>query len=169
MMRMCLYGNPMLRTPIPPMVEVTENDKKMSDLMLEAMYRHRGVGLAANQVGINKRMFVYDIGDGPHTVINPTLEFVGTEILHEPEGCLSIPGFGWRISRLAKVLLTGESLYGGKGTVEAEGLLARVFQHETDHLDGITLAQRLSDEERRHFKKQILALSQNPRQMAGVD
>ena len=168
-MKLCLYGNPILRTPIAPMEEITENDDKMSDLMLEAMYAYQGVGLAANQVGFSKRMFVYDIGDGPHTVINPILELVGDELLHEPEGCLSVPRFGWAIPRWAKVRLTGETLYGDKGTIEAEGLLARVFQHETDHLNGITLIQHLSDDERKHFKKQVRELSRNPRQEAGVD
>jgi peptide deformylase len=106
-----VYGDPVLRTPT---AEVTEFDgalKRLAEDMLETMYAAPGVGLAANQVGIQKRMFVYDVGEGPGVVVNPTIHEVKGEWTYE-EGCLSVPGLYWPIVRPAEVHLTGYDLDG---------------------------------------------------------
>lgn len=112
--------------------------------MIETMYEARGIGLAAPQVGISKRVIVVDIGDGPICLINPKLdEMEGEEI--GPEGCLSIPGVQGEVKRAAKLVARGVDEQGRKVRIPAEGLLARVFQHEVDHLDGRLFTDLASD------------------------
>jgi len=124
--------------------------------MIVTMYEAPGVGLAAPQIGVQKRIFVYDIGDGPFTVVNPRITERSGEWEYE-EGCLSVPGLSWPIVRPAAVHLTGLDLDGNELSVDAEDLLARVFLHETDHLDGVLLLERLS----RGEKKQALRTLRN--------
>lgn len=118
--------------------------------MLQTMYEAPGVGLAAPQVGLTLRFFVYDAekGNGPGAVANPLLSKVEGEIVEE-EGCLSIPGLWYPTSRAERVRVSGLDLEGRPVRIEAEGLLARVFQHETDHLNGMLFIDRLSEEDRR--------------------
>jgi peptide deformylase len=140
-----VFGDPVLRTPTR---EVTEFDgalKRLADDMLETMYAAPGVGLAANQVGIQKRMFVYDVGEGPGFVVNPTIHETVGEWTYE-EGCLSVPGLYWPIVRPKQVHLTGYDLDGKELELEADDLMARMLQHECDHLDGTLLLSRLSPE-----------------------
>ena len=105
---------------------------------------------------VQKRMFVYDIGDGPFTIVNPRIVERSGEWDYE-EGCLSVPGLSWPIVRAAQVHLTGWDLDGRELSIVAEELLARVFQHETDHLDGILLLERLD----RGQRKQALRTLRN--------
>jgi peptide deformylase len=104
--------------------------------------------LAANQVGVQRRMFVYDIGEGPRTVINPRIVESDGEWTYE-EGCLSIPGLSWEIVRPNAVHLVGLDLEGNELSIEATELEGRVFQHELDHLDGILLVERLNADQRK--------------------
>lgn len=108
---------------------------RLLDDMVETMYEARGIGLAAPQVGISKRVIVVDIGDGPIALINPRLEELEGEELGS-EGCLSIPGIIGEVKRAQKLVARGVNEQGLKVRIPADGLLARVFQHEVDHLDG---------------------------------
>ena len=116
--------------------------------MLETMYStEQGVGLAANQVGVQRRLFVYDVGDGPVVVVNPRIELASGEWDYD-EGCLSVPGLSWPIVRPGSVRVIGCDVEGNQLAIEADELEGRVLQHEMDHLDGIVLLDRLDDDQR---------------------
>lgn len=135
--------------------EVTEFDgalAKLADDMMETMYAAPGVGLAANQIGIQKRIFVYDAGEGPFTVVNPTIVETSESWEYE-EGCLSVPGLYFPIVRPRCVTLKGYDLDGKELVRKGEDLLARIFLHETDHLDGFLLLDRLEPDLRREAMK----------------
>ena len=151
-----LVGDPVLRARIPDVTEIDGALARLANDMITTMYEAPGVGLAANQVGVQKRMFVYDIqdGSGPKVVINPVLTDVRGEWVYE-EGCLSVPGLSWPIVRPKEVHLTGLDLDGNELSIEGDELLGRVFQHETDHLDGMLLLERLDDEQRRDAKRAL--------------
>jgi len=138
---------------------VTEFDADLARLaedMLVTMYEAPGVGLAAPQVGVQKCLFVYDVGDGPGAVVNPTIVSTLGEWEYE-EGCLSVPGLSWPIVRAKHVHLVGYDLEGARVSMEGEDLMARMFQHECDHLDGVLLLARLDHGQR---KKAMKALRQ---------
>jgi peptide deformylase len=149
-------GDPVLRARCPEVTEIDGALARLANDMITTMYEAPGVGLAANQVGVQKRMFVYDIqdGNGPAVVINPVVTDHRDGWVYE-EGCLSVPGLSWEIPRAKHVHLTGLDLDGNELSVEGEDLLARVFQHETDHLDGILLLERLDEEQRREAKRAL--------------
>ena len=137
--------------------EVEEIDGDLVTLvhgMYETMDLEDGIGLAAPQVGVRKRLFVYDVGDGPQVVINPVVVEGDGEWTYE-EGCLSVPGLSWEIVRPRTVHLTGLDLDGNELSIDADELLARLFQHETDHLDGVLLLQHLDAEQRRDAHREL--------------
>ncbi|MHB1503401.1 MAG: peptide deformylase [Acidimicrobiales bacterium] len=143
-----VYGDPVLRQRAS---EVTAIDGRLASLvddMVETMYAAPGVGLAATQIGIQKRLFIYDIGEGPVAVVNPVVSESRGEWSYD-EGCLSVPGMSWPIVRPKEVHLQGYDLAGREISVDADELLARVFLHEVDHLDGILLVERLDDDQRK--------------------
>ena len=107
-----------------------------------------GAGLAAPQIGVQKRLFVYDNGDGPEVIINPTIVETSGEWYHE-EGCLSIPDLRLGIVRPNAVHLKGYDLDGEEVSIEADEFLGRIFQHEIDHLDGVLMVERLDDDMRK--------------------
>jgi peptide deformylase len=142
-----------------PTRDVDEIDGKVArlvDEMLETMYEAPGSGLAANQVGVQRRLFVYDIGDGPGVVINPQIVASDGEWTYD-EGCLSVRGLSWPIVRPNQVHLVGYDLEGDEVSIEADTLLGRVFQHELDHLDGVLLVDRLDPEQRREARRVLRA------------
>ena len=146
------YGDPVLNSRA---AEITEIDGKIAalvDRMVETMYAAPGVGLAANQIGIQRRLFVYDIGDGPLAIINPKIVESDGEFTHE-EGCLSVPGLSWEITRPDEIYLVGLDLDGNEISIETDEFEGRVLQHELDHLDGILLVERLDEDQRRDAKK----------------
>jgi peptide deformylase len=122
--------------------------------MIETMYDAPGTGLAANQVGVQRRIFVYDAGDGEgaHAVINPRIIESDGEWTYD-EGCLSIPGLSWEIVRPNAVHLVGLDLDGNEISIEASEFEGRIFQHELDHLDGILLVERLNEDQRKDALK----------------
>ncbi len=138
--------------------EVKEFDQEIRDLvrdMFDTMYRKGGVGLAANQVGVLKRVIVIDLhsrtekqGKEQIILINPEIVVQEGEIVKE-EGCLSLPGLYRKVKRAAYVKVKAQNLEGEEFEIEGEGLLARAFQHEIDHLDGIVFIDRLSPLQRR--------------------
>ncbi|MDJ0792411.1 MAG: peptide deformylase [Acidimicrobiia bacterium] len=122
--------------------------QRLVDDMLETMYDAPGVGLAAPQIGISKRVFVADAGDGPFAMVNP--EVVETQGKWKfEEGCLSVPGRYWTIKRADFVRAEGLDLDGNPVAYEGDELLGRVLQHEIDHLNGVLLLERLSARTRR--------------------
>ncbi len=148
------YGDPVLKTLATDVVEIDSKIAKLVADMIETMYEAPGVGLAAPQVGVEKRLFVYDIGDGPATILNPRITESDGEWVYE-EGCLSVPGLYFEIVRPAQVHLEGIDLDGNAVSIEASELLGRVFQHEVDHLDGILLLERLDDAQLKIAKKEL--------------
>ncbi len=143
-----IFGDPVLKTEA---AEVTNIDGKVATLaeeMLDVMYEAPGLGLAAPQVGIQKQIFVYDVGDGPKTIINPRIAESSGEWLYE-EGCLSIPGLYVELLRPKDVLMVGLDLDGNEIQVEATELEARLFQHELDHLHGVLMFERMTPEQRK--------------------
>jgi peptide deformylase len=150
------YGDPVLRQPTKLVEEIDGRVAKLVEEMLETMYDAPGVGLAANQVGVQRRLFVYDIGDGPKVVINPQITETAGEWAFE-EGCLSVPGLSWTIIRPNQVHLVGLDLDGNEVSVDAAEYQARVFLHEVDHLDGTLLIERLDEDQRRDALKALRA------------
>ena len=150
--RIRLFGDPVLKQRA---TEVTEIDGKLAQLaedMVQTMYEAPGAGLAATQVGVEKRLFVYDAGEGPRTIINPVISESRGEWEYE-EGCLSVPGLSWDIVRPKEVHLTGYDLDGNEVSIEADEFEARVFQHEMDHLDGVLLLEHLDEDQRKEAKR----------------
>jgi len=152
------YGDPVLKQRAHEVEEIDANLVKLVDEMIETMYDAPGAGLAANQVGVQRRLFVYDVGEGPRTVINPEILEATGEWTYE-EGCLSVPGLSWPIVRPNRVHLVGLDIDGNEISVEADTLEGRVFQHELDHLDGILLIERLDDDQRREARQILRARS----------
>jgi peptide deformylase len=142
------YGDPVLRERTREVEEIDRSVAALAESMIETMYAAPGSGLAANQIGVQRRLFVYDIGDGARTVINPRIVESDGEWTYD-EGCLSIPGLSWSIVRPNAIHLVGLDLDGNEISIEATELEGRVFQHELDHLDGVLLVERLDPEQRK--------------------
>jgi peptide deformylase len=151
-----IVGDPVLRQRLPEVTEFDDKLVRLAEEMITAMYDAPGVGLAANQIGVRKRVFVYDVqdGNGPFTVVNPEIVETDGEWAYE-EGCLSVPGLAWEIVRPKTVHLVGYDLDGNEISVEADELLARCFQHEVDHLDGVLLLERLDPDTRKQALRTI--------------
>lgn len=142
-------GDPVLKTPAKPVTSFDDALRKLAQDMIESMYAAEGVGLAGPQVGVSIRVFVFDDGEtGPRFMANPELSDAEGEATID-EGCLSIPGPYYPTLRFERIRCRGQDLVGEPHEVEAEGLLARIVQHETDHLDGMLYIDRLDDEGRR--------------------
>jgi peptide deformylase len=146
------YGDPVLKERTRDVENIDGSIASLVESMIETMYAAPGTGLAANQVGVQRRLFVYDIGDGPATVINPQIVETDGEWVYD-EGCLSVPGLSWDIVRPNAVHLVGLDLEGNEISIEATELEGRVFQHELDHLDGILLVERLNEDQRKEALK----------------
>ncbi|GAA5346138.1 peptide deformylase [Planifilum fimeticola] len=140
--RIVKYPDPILREKAQPVKKFHARLHKLLDDMAETMYDAKGVGLAAPQVGILKRVIVVDPGDGLIEVVNPELVDLEGEQLSPPEGCLSIPGLLGEVRRANRLKVKGQDRHGEPFEMEAEGYLARIFQHEVDHLNGILFIDR---------------------------
>ena len=151
-----IFGDPVLRQRA---AEIENVDGRLAHLvqdMIETMYEAPGVGLAAPQIGVERRLFVYDVGDdeGPKAIVNPVISESRGEWEFE-EGCLSVPGLHWTIVRPKEVHLTGFDIDGNEISIEADEYLARVFQHELDHLDGVLLLDRLDKDTRKEAMRTL--------------
>ncbi|MEM7322281.1 MAG: peptide deformylase [Actinomycetota bacterium] len=149
-----VFGDPVLRKIAEEVTNVDGKLVKLVDDMLETMYAEPGIGLAAPQIGVQRRLFVYDIGEGPEAIVNPVITESRGEWTFE-EGCLSVPGLFWEIVRPKEIHLTGHDLDGNEVSIEADELLSRLFQHELDHLDGIMLIDHLDDDTRKAALKTL--------------
>ncbi|MFF4992257.1 peptide deformylase [Streptosporangium saharense] len=145
-----VVGDPVLRTSADPVTEFDRDLRRLIDEMFDAMYAAQGVGLAGPQIGVSKRIFVYDCSKRKGHVINPVLTIDDDAAVMEEEGCLSIPGkdSGTPVyastPRAAGVTVRGLDRLGRPIQIKARGMLARCFQHETDHLDGMLYVDRLA-------------------------
>lgn len=143
-----LIGDPVLRQRAAEVTDLNGALARLAEDMVTTMYEAPGLGLAAPQVGVQKRLFVYDVGDGPQAIVNPEIREARGEWAYD-EGCLSIPGMSFELVRPKEVHLVGYDLDGNELSIEADEVLARCFQHELDHLDGVLFIERLSDEDRK--------------------
>jgi len=154
-----LFGEEVLDKPAEPVDRIGDDEIKLVQDMVETMYKAPGVGLAANQVGVAKRIMVTDPSAGEKknqliTIVNP--EIVATDgEQYEEEGCLSVPGFTAEVIRPKKVVLRGVDLNGKEVVVEGSDLLARAFCHEMDHLNGVFFLDHLSFIKRDMIKRRI--------------
>jgi peptide deformylase len=142
-----LLGSPLLRQQSPPVAKVDDAVRRLVDDLFETMRAAKGVGLAANQIGVAKRVAVVDIGDEdppPLALINPVIVERDDEVDTAEEGCLSIPDIFGDVERPAHVVVEALDTDGKRFRVEARGYKARAIQHEIDHLDGILFLDHLS-------------------------
>jgi peptide deformylase len=149
-----VFGDPVLKRPAAPVVDVDGAFVKLVDAMYETMYDAPGVGLAAPQVGVQRRFFVYDIGEGPHVLLNPEIVEATGEWEYE-EGCLSLPGLAFEVIRPKVVTVKGHDLDGNDVLIEGDELLGRVFLHEIDHLDGVLMLDRLDKQTRKQALREL--------------
>ncbi len=138
------YGDPVLRSKAKPVEAIDETVRDECRRMVEVMLRENGLGLAAPQIGIQKRIFVLDVEGAFHVFINPELVERSDELVETREGCLSVPGVDAVVPRAARVVVEGLDLNGERVRLEGEGLLARAIQHEMGHLDGYLFLDELS-------------------------
>ena len=140
------YGDPVLRKPCARVEVVDEEVRHLIEDLQHTMYDADGIGLAAPQVGVSIRVFVYDVRDSdvsPGVLVNPEIvESEGT--VREEEGCLSLPGLAEIVERSESILVRGLDAAGQPIEIRAEGLLSRCIQHEADHLDGVLFFDRVS-------------------------
>ncbi|HMX09021.1 MAG TPA: peptide deformylase, partial [Microthrixaceae bacterium] len=154
-----IVGDPVLTQRAAEVSDIDGRLVKLVDDMLDTMYDAPGVGLAAPQVGVQKRFFVYDLGegDGGQVLINPEIRESDGE-WEFTEGCLSVPGLHWDIVRPKRIHVTGIDLDGATVDFEADEFFARVIQHELDHLDGVLLLDRLDEDQRKDAKRAVREL-----------
>ena len=154
-----IIGDPVLKQRATDVTKVDGRFVKLVDDMFDTMYDATGAGLAATQIGVQQRFFVYDWEDDPGVIVNPVIVDSRGEA-EITEGCLSVPGLRWEIVRPAEILVTGYDLDGRELALELDDYGARVFQHEIDHLDGVLLVEHLTDEQRAEAKKALRELRQ---------
>ena len=153
-------GDPVLKQAAAEVTAIDGRLVGMVDDMFAVLEDARGLALAAPQVGIQKQLFVYDYQDEPGVLINPVIKESDEEWTYT-EGCLSIPGIYFEIVRPKRVLVEGIDLDGNEVVFEADELLARMFQHEIDHLHGSLMLEHLTDEQAKAAKKHLLELRLN--------
>lgn len=162
-MEILTYGNPTLRARAEDVIEIAGDFARTCEYMYEAMLQAKGIGLAASQVGIQQRFFVYDPqlfkdrttpSGTPQVLINPQILEADGEWEYE-EACLSVPGLAWNIVRPKELLVRAMNYDGEETTFEADELFARLIQHEIDHMNGQLLIDLLDEDEKRAAKKQL--------------
>ncbi len=150
-----LFGDPVLRSRAAEVTDFGPDLGRLIDDMFETMDRHNGAGLAATQIGVELRVFVFDCGGMRGHVVNPMWTADGEETQTGPEGCLSIPGIQASCTRPAVVIVNGVNRHGEPQRFAAEDIVARAIAHETDHLDGIMFLQRLDTDVRKGAMRAI--------------
>lgn len=150
-MELKIYGDPVLKERAESISDINSEIEGVVKEMFRVMYEAKGIGLAAPQVGVSKRIITVDLGNSPLALINPIILERDKEKERMEEGCLSLPGIEVDVERPYRVFIKGLNLKEKEVEIEAKGLLARVFQHEIDHLDGILIIDKVS-----FVKKQFL-------------
>ena len=160
LLKILVFPDPRLRTLAEPVVNFDHSLKKLTEDMLETMYQGSGIGLAATQVNIHKRIVVVDVSEGknsPLILVNPILKkIVNPEKKSFSEGCLSVPGFYEELVRPSSVEINASDVNGEEVNIVAEGLLSVVIQHEMDHLDGKMMVDFISNVKREMIRKKLL-------------
>lgn len=152
------FPDPRLRKVAAPVAVVDDSIREILDNMIETMYDAEGIGLAATQVNVHKRMLVMDISEDhaePMIFINPEITVLDPEPMGYEEGCLSVPGYYEMVTRHRKVLIKALDRNGDPFEIEAEGILAVCIQHEIDHLDGKLFVDYLSALKRQRIKSKL--------------
>jgi len=149
------FGDPVLRSPGLDVVDFDDRLSALAADMRETMLAAPGVGLAAPQVGVPRRLFTFDSGEEAGAYANPEIVWRSEETQESDEGCLSIPGVYFPVVRALNVKVRAQTLDGERVEREAEGFLARIFQHEIDHLAGTLFVDRLDPEARREAMRLI--------------
>ncbi|MBM3828011.1 MAG: peptide deformylase [Actinobacteria bacterium] len=143
------FGDPVLASQALPVTDIDAKIVRIVDEMFDTLYESdSGIGLAAPQVGIQRQIFVWDMGDEPLVVVNPMIVESDGEWVYD-EGCLSIPGLYVEMTRPKTVLMRGIDLNGNEVAIEADELEARLFQHELDHLNGVLMFDRMQPDQRK--------------------
>lgn len=148
------FGDPVLRAPGATVTEFDAALERLVEDMIETMYDAPGVGLAAPQIGISKRVCVFDAGEGARVLVNPEIVETEGEWTFD-EGCLSVPGYWWPITRPSFARARGFDLAGEPVEYAGDELMGRVLQHEIDHLNGMLLIERLKKRERKHALRDL--------------
>ena len=155
------FGDPVLKTRAAPVENFDESLGRLAEDMLATMRENDGVGLAANQVGRLKRVLVASVEDDDYVIVNPVLTDRSVASERGPEGCLSIPGIQVEVERPSAVTVSGRDASGEPLRIEATDMLARVLQHEVDHLDGVLILDRTDRASRkaamREWRERLLA------------
>jgi len=152
-----LFGDPVLRTRAEEVVDFDAELRKLVADLHDTLADEGGAGLAAPQLGVGRRVFVYHCDGFDGHLVNPSFAAVGEDMQDGPEGCLSIPGLSWDCRRHLRVVAHGWNMHGEPVAVEGSELLARCIQHETDHLDGVLFIDRLDPSTRRQAMAEIRA------------
>jgi len=165
-MEIVTYPYPILTKKAEPVVNIDGNIQNLIDNMSTLMYQASGIGLAANQVGVTKRVIIFDInykekGKDLTVLINPTIVLAEEKIASE-EGCLSVPDFQGKISRKKYLKVRGVDRHGRPLDIEAEDLLAICIQHEIDHIDGTLILDHVSHLKRNLYRKKVEKLMKRP-------
>jgi peptide deformylase len=149
-----LFGDPVLVTPASPVVDFDKELRQLVDDLTQTMQAAPGAGLAAPQIGVPLRVFVWDIDDALGHLINPTLD-LSEEMQEGEEGCLSFPDLVYETPRAFSAVAKGFNMHGEPVIVEGTELLARCLQHETDHLNGVLFIDRMKSDQRKIAMKEI--------------
>jgi len=158
MAKIVTYSNPILRRKAESLEDIDDTIRQLIDEMGETMYANDGVGLAAPQVGVSKRVVVLDGGEGLMSLVNPEIIQMGEEEETMEEGCLSLPEIRLDVSRPTRIVARGRNDKGELVEMELDGLLARIFQHEIDHLNGILIIDHASSIQRTLLKSKLKKL-----------
>jgi peptide deformylase len=166
-MKICIYPDPILKKKAEPVVNINADVQNLIDNMSTLMYQASGIGLAANQVGIAKRVIIFDTdykekGKDLTVLINPTIVLAEDKVVSE-EGCLSLPDFNSGITRKKYLKVQGVDRHGKPIDIEAKDLLAICIQHEIDHLDGTLILDHVSVLKRNLYKKKVEKLMKKAR------
>lgn len=154
------YPEPCLFEPAEEIGEPDDEVRELAASMFEIMYASRGIGLAAPQVGVSRRLIVINLGAAPGqgdeiALVNPEFVERSRDVVEDEEGCLSLPGLTGVVPRWRSVVVQGLDLKGGEVEIRADGLLARVLQHETDHLEGVLFIDKLGPVDRAAVKPKL--------------
>jgi peptide deformylase len=157
------FGDLVLKTPATPVTKFDDSLKRLTEGMLQTLRAGEGrMAIAANQVGVLKRVFVAETDDEIYVVVNSVIEEKTPETQTGLEGCLSIPGIGVEVERHSGVVVSGRDEEGRPVRYEASGEIARMMQHETDHLDGVLMLDRTDPESRkdamRRWRERLLSM-----------
>ena len=158
------YPDPRLRTLAKPVDRVDDAVRRLIDDMFETMYEAPGIGLAATQVNVHRRIIVVDVSenrDQPHALINPRISTFGSRV-ESPEGCLSVPGFYEPVQRAERIVVTALDRHGSPQQLEADGLLAICIQHECDHLEGKLFVDYISNLKRSRIRRRLEKQQRQP-------